>query len=426
MSFEANHLTNGNDVYDSFNGGPATPWYAVGGTSFATPMWAGMIAMADQGRARLGLRTLNAANSALPRIYYLPQSDFHDVTSGSNGDAAGAGYDLATGRGTPIGNKLVPDLAGGASLSGTVFVDANGNGLLTTGEVGLGGAEVYLDLSHSGTVGGIDPVVFSAPGGPFAFADLPGGTYTLSALPYTSFRPTTGTDTVTLGYGAATTNKLIGQQHVTGTIAGHVYEDLNLSQSRTSSDPAYAGWTVFLDNNNDGLLDAGDTATTTNATGYYQFTGLSLGVTYHVFQAIPPGYSRTTLGGGLASNQFLTGTVTRTVDLGYVPNTATISGTVYQDTNGNAAQDAGEGGLYGVAVYLDLNRDGSYTPGVDIYVLTTPTGGFTFSGLAPGGYRVNELVPAGYERTAGATAALTVKVGVAVAVTGVNFANPPV
>ncbi len=39
-------------VYDSYDFGVSTPWYAgcVGGTSLATPLWAGMIAVADQGR----------------------------------------------------------------------------------------------------------------------------------------------------------------------------------------------------------------------------------------------------------------------------------------------------------------------------------------------------------------------------------------
>ena len=37
-------------VYDPFDFGSATPWVQVGGTSLATPLWAGMAAIADQGR----------------------------------------------------------------------------------------------------------------------------------------------------------------------------------------------------------------------------------------------------------------------------------------------------------------------------------------------------------------------------------------
>ena len=108
-------------VYDSYDEGSATPWITVGGTSLSTPMWAGLIAIADQGRVVNGLSVLNtvsnpAANDkteALPLLYQAPGSDFHDITSGSNGTySAGAGYDEATGIGSPVANLLVPFLAG--------------------------------------------------------------------------------------------------------------------------------------------------------------------------------------------------------------------------------------------------------------------------------------------------------------------------
>ena len=47
----------------------------------------------------------------MPALYQLPTGDFHDITSGTNGYNAGPGYDLVTGRGTPIANLIVPALA---------------------------------------------------------------------------------------------------------------------------------------------------------------------------------------------------------------------------------------------------------------------------------------------------------------------------
>jgi hypothetical protein len=98
-------------VYDSWDS-PSAPWVKVGGTSLAAPMWAGVIAMADQGRVLDGQKTLDGRSDTLPKLYALPASDFHDITTGNNGYAAGAGYDLVTGRGTPIVNLLAPALAG--------------------------------------------------------------------------------------------------------------------------------------------------------------------------------------------------------------------------------------------------------------------------------------------------------------------------
>jgi hypothetical protein len=98
-------------VYDSYDS-PSSPWVVVGGTSLAAPMWAGLIAITDQGRVLSGQTTLDGATQTLPKLYALPSTDFHDITTGNNGYAAGPGFDLVTGRGTPIANKLVPDLVG--------------------------------------------------------------------------------------------------------------------------------------------------------------------------------------------------------------------------------------------------------------------------------------------------------------------------
>jgi hypothetical protein len=93
-------------VLDSYNNG----WTTAAGTSLSTPMWAGLIAIADQGLAIHGAGPLNGATQTLPTLYNLPSSDFHDITTGNNGFAATAGYDPDTGLGTPVANLLVPDI----------------------------------------------------------------------------------------------------------------------------------------------------------------------------------------------------------------------------------------------------------------------------------------------------------------------------
>ncbi|HEY2882227.1 MAG TPA: S53 family peptidase, partial [Pirellulales bacterium] len=77
-------------VYDSYNN-PSAPWIQVGGTSFSTPSWAALIAVTDQGRSAAGLGTLDGRTQTLPMLYQLPATDFHDITSGNNGNAAGPG-----------------------------------------------------------------------------------------------------------------------------------------------------------------------------------------------------------------------------------------------------------------------------------------------------------------------------------------------
>jgi subtilase family serine protease len=103
-------------VYDTVPLDRQTGFFQVGGTSAGAPMWAGLIAIADQGRAREGKATasrspLDGAADTLRALYALPRTDFHDVTAGANdAGAARPGYDLATGLGTPIADRVIAGL----------------------------------------------------------------------------------------------------------------------------------------------------------------------------------------------------------------------------------------------------------------------------------------------------------------------------
>ena len=84
----------------------------MGGTSLATPCWAGLIAITNQLRpANSG--SLDGPSQTLPDLYQLNASALHDITSGSNGFSAGPGYDLCTGLGSPNVWNLARDLAAG-------------------------------------------------------------------------------------------------------------------------------------------------------------------------------------------------------------------------------------------------------------------------------------------------------------------------
>jgi subtilase family serine protease len=94
-----------------------------GGTSEATPFWAGLIALADQEAGH----PLGFVNPAIYEIARGPQyhKAFHDITTGNNtvavngvtitGYQAGPGWDPVTGWGSPDAQVLVPLLARYAS-----------------------------------------------------------------------------------------------------------------------------------------------------------------------------------------------------------------------------------------------------------------------------------------------------------------------
>jgi subtilase family serine protease len=92
-----------------------------GGTSFATPMWAGYLALANEQLLKNGgTSTLGFINPTLYSVYAGSSydTDFHDVTSGcqtgSDAYCATVGYDLVTGLGSPNGANLINALAGTA------------------------------------------------------------------------------------------------------------------------------------------------------------------------------------------------------------------------------------------------------------------------------------------------------------------------
>jgi hypothetical protein len=111
VSYDADPNT-GVSVYDSTSYQGLSGWITFGGTSIGAPQWAGLIALADQGRATpISSNNLSSTpwyNGATGSLY---ASDYRDITSGSAGSfSATTGYDLCTGLGSPLANNLVPYL----------------------------------------------------------------------------------------------------------------------------------------------------------------------------------------------------------------------------------------------------------------------------------------------------------------------------
>ncbi|HUC57306.1 MAG TPA: S53 family peptidase [Streptosporangiaceae bacterium] len=109
------------DVYLSFPGVPAG-WFPTCGTSEATPLFAGIVSLADQ----VAHHPLGLINPTLYRLSREHAPGLVDVTSGNNtvtfpqdnqnitvkGYSAGRGYDLASGVGTVWAPAFVYELAG--------------------------------------------------------------------------------------------------------------------------------------------------------------------------------------------------------------------------------------------------------------------------------------------------------------------------
>lgn len=116
----------------------------VGGTSAATPVFAGMVALLNQYLVHQGALSQPGLGNINPALYRLAQSApqaFHDITQGNNsvpcqpgtpdcasgsfGYSAGPGYDLVTGLGSIDAANLVAKWTAPTSAGATVTVTAN-------------------------------------------------------------------------------------------------------------------------------------------------------------------------------------------------------------------------------------------------------------------------------------------------------------
>jgi hypothetical protein len=93
-------------IYDSTPYQGVSGWQVIGGTSAGSPQWAGIIALVDEGRSLIGETSLDGVTQTIPDLYALPSSDFNPVSGGG-----------LTGRGSPIGEKIISALVGGGITS---------------------------------------------------------------------------------------------------------------------------------------------------------------------------------------------------------------------------------------------------------------------------------------------------------------------
>ncbi len=183
-----------------------------GGTSFAAPMWAGYLALANQQAAANG-DTIGFINpiiypAALTASY---GTYFHDITSGSCGTYSGiANYDLCTGWGSPNTTGIINLLAGSSTPSFTLS-DSPSSVTITQG--GAGGTSTITVTDIGGFAGSVT----------LAASGLPSGV-TAGFSP----NPTTNTSTLTLTASATAT---------TGTVTVDDHRNLGQPEREHDSNP---------------------------------------------------------------------------------------------------------------------------------------------------------------------------------------------
>ena len=133
------------------------------GTSFAAPMWAGFMALANQQAVANGGSAIGFIN---PIIYPVGVGGdygfaFHDIISGGNGYWAVPGYDLATGWGSPTGTGTINALLG---VKAPGFELSLGPSSLTL-QQGTSGTSVITINDYDGFTGNVALSISGLPDG---------------------------------------------------------------------------------------------------------------------------------------------------------------------------------------------------------------------------------------------------------------------
>ncbi len=200
-----------------------------GGTSFATPMWAGYLALANEQAAANG-DTIGYINpilypAALTSSY---GTYFHDITSGSCGTYSGiTGYDLCTGWGSPNTTGIINLLAGSATPSFTL--SASPSSLSVT--QGSSGTSTITVTDAGGFTGSVTLAASGLPSGvTAAFGTNPtSGTSVLTLT--ASSTAATGTSAVTI---TGTSGSLTATTTVALTVSATATPNFTISASPAS------------------------------------------------------------------------------------------------------------------------------------------------------------------------------------------------
>jgi hypothetical protein len=304
------------------------------------------------------------------------------------------------------------------SIQGTVFRDANNNGVLDeslTGNI-LGGVPVYLYLANNLT--NIHMQTTSNTNGIYTFSGLSSGTqYKIKVNPPTGYAYTVyssasgGSDIYSDGWSSTITpsgliTKNIGFVFVGsdvpiggyGTLYGRIYMDYNGNGIYDSTDTVMGGGTVALYEVPYNGARVYVYNTSISSSGIYSLTGLAVG-NYEIVVTPPAGIT------------FTDGSVTYTKSVYYynvtgqqedVVKAFAVGGTnpatrvsigdyVWFDSDADGIQDSNESGVGNVQLEL-YSVSGTTTTYVK-NTYTTSEGRYIFDQLVPGVYRVKVMFP---------------------------------
>jgi len=178
------------------------------------------------------------------------------------------------------------------SISGSIFNDANHNGAKDSGESGLAGWRVYIDLNNDGVPNKNEPTVRTSSSGFYQIDDLPAGKYTVRQTRISGYAATTNESYRVTVEALGNVVKKFGNA-IAGTVRGYVFDDTNHNGVRDTGEAGLFNFRVFIDLDNDGVLDLNEPTAHTNSAGRYEIADVLPG-DYRIRLKPKGGYVSTT------------------------------------------------------------------------------------------------------------------------------------
>ena len=205
------------------------------------------------------------------------------------------------------------------------------------------------------------------------------------------------------------------------TISGTLWSDLTANAVKSYNEPALVGWQVYLDSNNNSRWDEGEPQTLTAQDGTYRFANLPPG-DYTVRETLPAGWTTTSPANAAYSVSSSSGTVA--AERNFCNRaTSSLSGTVWNDCDGDGVRDPGEPAAYGCPIiYWDQDQNGALNN--EWLTWAAVSGSYFLDGLEPGNYTLRTSLQgavAGWQATYPASGAHETTLGMNQSAAGGDF-----